>query len=65
MLSFDFLEKSLGEVFPPFLCMIVQRKIFLYYILLTGQILLSDCLYVLRYWVICLLQLIVSQVVTL
>ena len=34
------------------------------YILLTDQISLSDCLYFLRYWAICVLWLFVNQVVT-
>ena len=46
------------------LCMIFQQKCFSCYILLTDQISLSDCLYFLRYWTICLLQLFVNQVVT-
>ena len=46
------------------LCMIFQGKCFSYYILLTDQILLSDCLYFLRYWAISVLQLFVFQVVT-
>ena len=44
------------------LCMIFQEKCFSY-VLLTGQISLSDCLYFLRYWAICVLQLFVSQVI--
>ena len=35
------------------LCVIFQEKYFLSYILLIDQILLSDCLYFLRYWTIC------------
>ena len=35
------------------LCMIFQEKCFSSYILLTGQMSLSHCLYFLRYWVIC------------
>ena len=59
MLNFNFSEKGLGLVSPPnfgndFSC----------YILLTDQILLSDCLYFLRYWAICALQLFVNQAVT-
>ena len=34
------------------------------YILLTDQISLPGCLYFLRYWAICVLQLFVNQVVT-
>ena len=46
------------------LCMIFQQKCSLCYILLTDQISLPGCLYFLRYWVICVLQLFVIQVVT-
>ena len=45
--------------------MIFQEKCFSCYILLTDQFLLSDCLYLLRYWAIYALQLFASQVVTL
>ena len=34
--------------------MIFQEKCFLFYILLTYQISLSDCLNFLRYWAICI-----------
>ena len=44
------------------LCIIFQEKCFSY-VLLTDQISLSDCLYFLRYWAICVLQLFVSQVI--
>ena len=40
MLNFEFLEKGLGIASPP------------NFILLTDQILLSHCLYFLRYWTI-------------
>ena len=39
------------------LCMIFQEKCFSFYILLTDKISMSDCLQVLRYWAICVLQL--------
>ena len=55
MLNFDFLEKGLF-VYD------FSRKMFIIYILLTDQVLLSDCLYFFRYWEICVLQLFVSQV---
>ena len=41
-----------------------QEKNLLCYIVLTDQILSSDCLYFLRYWAMYLLQLLVSQVRT-
>ena len=52
MLHFDFLEKGLGLTSSGnshILCMISQEKCFSSYSLLTDQVLLSDCLYVLRY----------------
>ena len=44
--------------------MIFQEKCFPYYILITDQMSLSDCLYFLRFWAICVLQLLVNQDVT-
>ena len=47
-------------------CMIFEEKYFSFYILLPvlpDQISLSDCLYFLRYWTICVLYLSVTQVV--
>ena len=41
--------------------MIPQEKIFSYYVLLTDQLSLSDCLYLLTYWAKYALQLFVSQ----
>ena len=64
MINFEFLDKGLGIVSPAHLGMIVQQKCSLYYILLIDQISLSGCLYFLRYWAICVLQLFVNQVVT-
>ena len=46
-------------------CRIFEEKYFSGYILLTDQILLSGCLYFVRHWTICALQLFVNQVVTL
>ena len=62
MLHFNFFKKGLGIVSPPHFCMIFQEKCFSSYILLTEQISLPDCLYLLRYWSICVLQLLVNQV---
>ena len=60
----SFLEKSLRIVFLHHIfCMIFQQKCFSRYVLLTDQISLSDCLYFLRYWTICVLQVLVNQVV--
>ena len=64
MLNFAFLEKSLGIVSPPHLVYDFSREIFLIFILLADQISLSDCLYLLRYWATCALQLCASQAVT-
>ena len=60
MLDFGFAEEGLRLVSPPVLCMIFQEKCFSCYILLTDHNSLPDCLYFLRYWAICLLQLFVS-----
>ena len=64
MFNFDFLEKGLGIVSPPHFCMILQEINFSCYILLTNQISLPNCLYYLRYWSVCVLQLFVNLVVT-
>ena len=63
MLNCDFLEKGLGIVSYHILCMIFQEKSFSYYTILTNQISLPDCLFFLRYWIMCVLQSFVSQVV--
>ena len=64
MFNFHFLEKGLGIVFPSHFVHDFSRKAFSCYILLTDQISLSDCLYLLRYWVMCDLELLVKQAVT-
>ena len=66
MLNFDFLEKILEIVSPPYFVYDFSRKmlLMLYSILLTDQISLPDCLYFLRYWSICVLQLFFNQAVT-
>ena len=46
------------------LCISFQKKCSSCYILLTNQISLPGCLYCLRCWAICVLQLFVNQVVT-
>ena len=63
MLNFDFLEKGLGTVFPPYFVCDFSRKMFSCYILLTDQISLPDCLHFFRYWSKCALQLFINQVV--
>ena len=63
MLNFDFIEKELEIVsLPPFVYDF-SRKIFSSYILLNDQISLPDCICVLRYCLICVLQLFVNQAV--
>ena len=63
MLNFSFLEKGLGIVSPPHFVYIFQQKCFSWYVLVTDQISLYDCLYFLRYWAICALHLFVNQAV--
>ena len=64
-LNFGFLEKGLGIVSPQKFVHDFSKKWFSCYILLTDQISLSDCLYYLKYWSICVFRLFVNQVVTL
>ena len=64
MLNFDILEKSLGMLSPSYFVYDFSRKMFSCYILLTDQISLSDYLYFLRYWAICVLQLFDSRLLT-
>ena len=59
MLNFDFLDKSLGIVSLVHFLYDFSTKFSTCYILLTDQISLSGCLYFLRYWEICVLQLFV------
>ena len=56
MLNFDFLEKGLGIVSPPYFMYGFQEKCFSYYVLLTGQIYLPDYLQFLKYWAKCVLH---------
>ena len=65
MLTFDFLDKDLGIVFPAHFCMMIsQKRCSWCYILLTGQMSFSGCLYFSSYWAICVLQLFVNQAMT-
>ena len=57
MLKLNFSEKGLG-------LLIFEEKCFSYYILLTDQISLPDCLYFSRYWAVCVLRLFANQAVT-
>ena len=62
LLNFDFLEKGIVNSFSNIFCTIFLEDCFSCYVLLTVQISFFDCLYFLRYWTICLLSLLVSQV---
>ena len=65
MLKLDFLGKGLRIVFPATFAYNFSTKMFLILYLLTHQISLPGCFYLLRYGEICVLQLFVNQVVTL
>ena len=62
MLNFDFLGKGMEIVSPSHFVYDFSKKNVSCYALLTDQILLPDCLFFLRYWSICVLQLFVNQV---
>ena len=64
ILTFNSLEKVLGIVSITHFVYDFQEKCFSCYSLLVDQISWSNCLYFLRYWAICVLQLFVSQVMT-
>ena len=64
MAKFDFLDKDLGIVSPAHFVYDFSTKCSSCYILVTDQISLYGCLYFLRYWAICVLQLFVNQVMT-
>ena len=64
MLNFDFLEKHLVIDSPSHFLYDFSKNCPSCYILLSDQILLSKCLYCLRYWGICVLKLFVNQVVS-
>ena len=64
MLNFDFLDKGLGIVSLAHSVYDFSKKCSSCYVLSTDQISLSGCVYILRYWAICILQLFVNQVVT-
>ena len=63
MLNFNFSEKSLGLVSPPYIVYDSSRKMFVMLHSINGQISLSDYRYFSRYWTICVLQLFVNQAV--
>ena len=52
------------QFFHHILCSIFQENCFLCYNLLTDQVSLPNCLYFLRYWAICVLELFGNQVLT-
>ena len=64
MLNFDFLDKGLGIVSSAHFVYDFSKKCSSCYILLTDQVSFPDCLYFLRYWAMCVLQLFVIHVVT-
>ena len=65
MLNFVFLDEGLGIVSPARFVYDFSKKCSSCYILLNDQIWLPGCLYVFRYWAICVMQFFVNQVVTL
>ena len=64
MLNFNFPEKGLGLVSPPHAVYDISKKCFSCYVLLTGQISLSDFLYFSIHWALCVLQLLINMTVT-
>ena len=65
MLKFSFFSKGPGTSFSTtFSVWFFKANVFSCYILLTDQILLYDYLYLLRYWIICVLKLFVNQDMT-
>ena len=65
MLNLNFLEKALKIVFPLYFVYNFPRKMFSAYTLFAEQISFPDFIYLLRYWLICVLHMFVNQVVTL
>ena len=64
MLNFGILDEGLGIVSLLLFVYDFQQKCSSCYIVLNEQISLPGCLYFLRYWEICVLQLFVNQVAT-
>ena len=59
-----FLKKEMWNLSTcPIFDMIFEQEYFSCYILLTNQSSLTGCMYFMRYWAICVLQLFVKQVV--
>ena len=63
-LNFDFLEKGLGIVSSPHFGYDLARKMYLMLCSNNWQIPMNDCRYFLRYCVVCVLELFLSQAVT-
>ena len=64
MFNIDFLEKGLGK-FPRYILrMLFREKCFVMSYSIIDQISLPNCLYFLRYWATCALQLLVLLVIT-
>ena len=57
MLSYDFLENSLGIASPPYSVYDFSGKMFLVFYSINCLNFIISCLYFLRYWAICVLQL--------
>ena len=68
MLNFNFSDRAQGLVSPPHIVYDFSRKMFLMLhfniIILTDQISFADCLYFVRYWAKCVLQLFFNEAVT-
>ena len=62
--QFWFYGKESGKSYPTTFCVWFFTKSISCYIRLTSLISFPDCLYLLRHWAICVLQLFVNQVVT-
>ena len=58
------IEKCLERVTLPHFVYIFEEKYLFCHIQLIDQVSLSGCLYFVKYWAICVLQLLVNQVVT-
>ena len=64
MLNLYFLQNGLAIVSPSHFVHDFLRKMLIMLYSVKDQISLSNCLYFLRYWAICVLQLFVNQAVT-
>ena len=64
ILNFYFLGKGLRIISLSHFVYDFSRKMFLMYVLLTDKIPSSDCLYLMRYLTICVLQSFISHVLT-